>query len=171
MIDCGPGGPGLGRGNTRKSAPRLLRNRRDKWGFTFNNYEEKNGDQLALAFMKMGAKKFAFQEEIGKKDKTPHLQGCIFFETGNKIEFNTMKKIDKRIHWFRIDRPRKAIEYCLKSDTRKPNGQRWHHGINIEDYRDRIVKHITPEEMFKDMKLQMMEDMDDIIKEWKGSII
>ncbi len=129
---AGPLAPPRNRSNIKLTVPKSSRNKRRTYCFTLNNYTEKDGAHLAQTFIKMNANKFAFQEEIGKKCKTPHLQGCVFFK--NAIAFNTMKSINKRISWFRLDYPKRAIRYCLKDETRKPGGEQWTFGINIKDY-------------------------------------
>lgn len=112
--------------------------RRATWRFTWNNYEEKDPEELEEIFLKMNAKKFIFQEEIGKKNKTPHLQGCVFFKSD--ISFNTMKAINKRIAWYKLDYPKSAIKYCCKSDTKKEGGGIWYYGIALGDYVEKPKK-------------------------------
>lgn len=128
-------GTGPAQSNINKTVPTKRDTKQRSYRFTLNNYKENDAAHLEQAFMIIGAKKFVFQEEIGKKTKTPHLQGCVFFK--NAIAFSTMKKINNRIAWYDLDYPKKAIAYCLKSDTRKPLGGRWYYGIDPIDYEDK----------------------------------
>lgn len=148
-------------GNTKDNAPKSSANKRRTYRFTLNNYKESDPEHLEQTFLNMGAKKFAFQEEIGEKNKTPHLQGCVFFK--NEIYFNTMKKINNRINWLPLKYPKRAISYCLKTKTRKPGGLQWYHGININDYVEKpVVPLMDHKEMCEDMCKQMIEEISDM---------
>ncbi len=149
------------RGNTSKPIPYTSRNKLRSYNFTLNNYTITEADHLAQEFLKLKCLKFAFQEEIGLKNKIPHLQGCVFFKS--QISFNTMKKINGRVHWSKLDYPKKAIEYCLKESSRKPEGKRWTHGIIVTNY----IKDppLGWQEMLDVMKDQMLKD-NDIAGDW-----
>lgn len=147
------------KGNTIKIDPKSLGNKQRIYRFTWNNYKEDDATQLALTFLEMNAKKFVFQEEIGEKNKTPHLQGVVFFE--NQISFNVMKRINKAISYQRCDYPKQAIGYCLKEKTRKPNGKRWIHNVNPEDYEEKpVVPLISHKEMCEDMLKQTLAELE-----------
>ncbi len=130
------------------------RNKLRAYNFTLNNYTMEEAAHLARAFLKLKCLKFAFQEEIGRKNFIPHLQGCVFFR--NQISFNTMKKINTRVHWSKLDHPKRAIEYCLKEKSRKLNGQRWTHGIIVSQYIE--VPLLPHEEMCENLKNLMLEE-------------
>lgn len=104
-------------GNTKKS----LRAR--YWSFTWNNYPENYNDTLTLHFR--DSKKFAYQEEMGE-EKTPHIQGYVEWE--NARSFDSLKKIDPKIHWEK-SRSIAAIKYCLKESSRV--GKQFVKGIKI----------------------------------------
>lgn len=135
--------------------PITSRNKLRSYRFTLNNYTIDEPDQLAQAFLKLGAKKFAFQEEIGLEKKTPHLQGCVFFKS--QISFNTMKKINSRVAWQKLSYPKKAIAYCLKEDTRKPNGKQWTYGIIVSQYVR--APEIPYQEMLDNLRDLMLQDV------------
>lgn len=157
-------GRGLAESNTKQSLPKTLVKKRSSYRFTLNNYTENDPADLASAFLRIGNKKYVFQEEICPKTKTPHLQGCVFFN--NAIAFNTMKKINKRINWQRLDFPKAAIKYCLKSTSRKPGGRQWYNGINPKDYEEKpIIPLMDHKAMCKDMARQMIEDCKKELKE------
>jgi len=85
-----------------------------RWIFTFNNYEKyKNGVAgLAEEFSKFGL--YVFQEERGEQG-TPHLQGCIEFNTpGRPLE---RIKVDG-IHWDKCKDWEASLKYCTKEESR-----------------------------------------------------
>ncbi len=159
---CSP----VDQGNTKVTDPKSMRSKRRSYRFTLNNYDKNEPAQLAQAFSEIpGIKKYVFQEEVGLKNKTPHLQGCVFFK--NQISFASMKKINRRINWQRLDYPKRAIAYCLKSKSRKPNGIQWHYGINVDDYKERPkVPLISHRELLDNMCEQMKENSQAVAKEW-----
>lgn len=62
------------------------------WCFTFNNWDEDTYEKIKnLKF-----KYLIIGKEIGKKCKTPHLQGYIEFANGKRL--STLKKINPKIH-------------------------------------------------------------------------
>jgi len=107
-----------GAGNTN-TAPKT---RGKNWFFTWNNYPDTFDTTLSQAFK--GSHKYAYQEEKGLNG-TKHIQGCVSFT--NAREFNSLKKIDKGIHWEKTRNMEKAINYCTKDETR--NGIRKTSGI------------------------------------------
>lgn len=80
--------------------------------FTLNNYtKEEEGDIKKIQFSYL-----IYGVEHGEVNSTPHLQGYIEFDIPTL--FNTLKKINSRIHW----EPRRgtqfqAITYCKKEGT------------------------------------------------------
>lgn len=105
-------------GNTKTSSGKQI-SQRINWGFTFNNYEQRHIDDLDAYFRQI-CTDFIFQEEIGLKCGTPHLQGAIRLKKGMRFtEFTP----DKRINWI----PQKSlnnIQYCCKEDSSKKPGGR-----------------------------------------------
>lgn len=104
----------------------ILNNRRHRlpaskyWTFTLNNYNDGEIDQL-LCWFEGSNHKYAFQEEIGDKTKTPHLQGTVCFSSKCRPIEN--KKNIERIHWEKTRCFSLAVAYCLKQDTR--SGRQW----------------------------------------------
>ncbi len=92
------------------------------FGFTLNNHTEEEVTQLLTIYSDL-CKDFAVQEEIGKKNGTPHLQGYICFQN-NKTLMAVIKLLPRRcskVQW--LKKPLAMKTYCLKSDTHY--GRRW----------------------------------------------
>ncbi len=105
-------------GNTNETRHSLSRNRARCWCFTLNNYSEE--DIVSLSHNKwedLEISKYAFQEEIGREKKTPHLQGTVQFKW--QISFTTLKEFHNKISWRKCKNLRASIKYCTKEDTRK----------------------------------------------------
>lgn len=95
-----------------------------KWVFTLNNHKE---DEIKNILEVCSNDIYAFQEEVGEKKGTPHLQGLVVFQKKcrpkNKFQ-------SKRIHWKKMrGTPLEALNYCMKEFTRKPNGRCWYKNI------------------------------------------
>jgi len=61
--------------------------------------------------------KYVYQEEIGKLNNTPHLQGSIWLiEKARPSVLN----LPKGFHWEKMRNEKASINYCQKSDTAKP---------------------------------------------------
>lgn len=102
-------------GNTETDSQPKKISQRMHWHFTLNNYQMEDIDVLDALFRQI-CTDWAFQEEIGKKEKTPHLQGAIRLKKSMRYtEFSP----NKRIHW---EAQRYSHMYALKEDTRKPGG-------------------------------------------------
>lgn len=100
-------------GNTKSISPAL------KWCFTFNNYPQSAIEECLIAF-KQKCSKFVFQEEIGEKCGTPHLQGSIWFKKkGRPSEL----KLSKKMHWELMRNENASIDYCQKSKTSKEGSE------------------------------------------------
>lgn len=102
------------------------------WFFTLNNYLETDIIDLEKVFKKI-CTKYIFQEEVGEKTGTPHLQGTI--ELKRKMrwsEFNLTEKIT----WSATRNRVCAIGYCGKDETRK--GKTYSFGLPkpIEYYKE-----------------------------------
>lgn len=80
------------------------------WCFTYNNYEQKEIEQLSSAFS-AECKEYIFGEEIGESG-TKHLQGYIQFKKRNRP---SSLKLSPKIHWEKCKGTRKQnIDYCTK---------------------------------------------------------
>lgn len=119
-------------GNTDKHSSQKTKKKKKKqgtslhnWCFTWNNYKMKEIVQLVPRFDDL-CWKYVFQEEIGKNN-TPHIQGSIWLS--NKLRLTALKKFNSAIHWEPMRNELASQEYCMKSDTRKPDGQIWTKGI------------------------------------------
>ncbi len=108
------------------------------WVFTFNNYTENDIVSLLTQFTQ--ANLFIFQEEIGGKNNTPHLQGVV--KWNNARTFKSMKKLNNKIHWEKCKNIKASVIYCSKEDTR--NGKQWSN--NIEKY-DKFINKLTDDEI------------------------
>lgn len=113
-----------GVGNTEttpasKKSDKKQISQRLNWFFTFNNYPEDAIDALDACFREI-CTDWIFQEEIGEKCGTPHLQGNIRLKKSMRFtEFSP----DLRIHWEPTRLVVNAKNYCNKDSTRKPGGQ------------------------------------------------
>lgn len=103
-----------GAGNT-KNRPRV---RSCHWFLTLNNPTDKGygsyTDLIDLIAVKEPIS-YMFQLEKGKEG-TEHYQGVFSFK--NAISFDSIRALDKHIHWEVCKSLKKAIVYCSKSDTR-----------------------------------------------------
>lgn len=113
-----PSVPVKAMGNIRTIAPAK------RWVFTLNNYTNEDIRTILFVFQTFI---YVFQEEIGEKKKTPHLQGMVIFP--KKLRPFTLT-LDRRICWEKMKgTPAQAILYCMKEDTRKKNGRFWYKNI------------------------------------------
>ncbi len=136
-----------------------MNKRHRSYCFTWNNYIEENIDTLAHTFIEIGAKKYIFQEEIGEGNNTPHLQGVVCFK--NPVWFNTMKRIDNKIHWEPCKDLKASIKYCSKPMTRKKETYPYRYGVAEKEVWSPKMgsKKITEEEAMKAMKDSMIADV------------
>lgn len=104
---------------TQSSKKARNTNRSRAFCFTFNNYNETDVTQL-LETLDETAEKYIFQEETGKEG-TPHLQGVIRFKY--QRSFESIKKINNKIHWEICRNWIASVKYCSKEETR--TGQIW----------------------------------------------
>lgn len=91
------------------------------WCFTLNNpglAEEILIRRWVDRDDKFKAKYLIYQQEIGEKDGTPHLQGTVCFE--HKHRLTGLKTLNPRAHWSKTNDIDKSIEYCKKLETRAP---------------------------------------------------
>jgi len=104
----------VGDGNTKSSPtrrpqpPQLM-----KWFFTFNNYEKEDINILTEKFQEICVK-YCFQEEVGEKTGTPHLQGNIWLKKSMRwSEFG----LSPKIQWKKTRNEEAAYRYCTKRET------------------------------------------------------
>lgn len=125
-------------GNTKQISPSL------NWVFTWNNYEKSDIDALKQLDSKI-VPILVFQEEIGEKKGTPHLQGYLKF---NKKSRPSSLKLSKKIHWEKCRSPGHSIEYSRKKETRAENGlvfvrgveDKYEIDIDLYDWQKDIIK-------------------------------
>ncbi len=148
------------KGNTNKRDSKNVRNRARSWCFTLNNYKEE--DVVTLSHNKwenLRIKKFCFQEEIGEKNKIPHLQGVVQFE--ESVSFTTLKAFHDKIHWEKCRDLKGSIKYCSKENTR--SGKLYHHGVLQKNlWKGKVVREGIFEwdikYIYDDMRRQLQED-------------
>lgn len=149
-----------GEGNTNSSPANIQKSQRLHWHFTYNNYKDEDIDVLDGLFRHI-CTDWAFQEEIGEKEKTPHLQGAIRLKKPMRFtEFTPNKKI----HWF----PQKFTHtYVLKTETRKPGGIQKYGGF----YKPKKeLKLITPDKWWQKEILDLIKtEPDDRKVHWYWS--
>lgn len=109
------------KGNTDNSFSSIgnLRSASARWFFTFNNYNGIGIDDicnhLERKFLDLGCK-YIFQEELGEKCGTPHLQGYV--NCGEKKRRFTEFKLPKQMHWEIVKDDIACQRYCCKTETR-----------------------------------------------------
>lgn len=138
----------------------LCNKRHRSYCFTWNNYTTENIDTLTHTFSELSVKKYCFQEEIGEKNKIPHLQGVVQFN--NPIYFNTLKRIDEKIHWEICKDIKGSIKYCSKPATRRPGSEPYLYMIGESDLwssKQSSKKKMTAEIANDAMMRTMIEDV------------
>lgn len=90
-------------GNTRQISPAK------HWCFTWNNYTEENIKEI-LAIDKTIVPRFVFQQEVGEKKGTPHLQGYLMFKKKSRPFSLGLKVSD----WSKTRNVPESITYCQK---------------------------------------------------------
>lgn len=113
-----------GPGNTTKQAHAYI-----YWSFTWNNYEL---EQIGLVeqVLRHECSWYIFQEEVGKKCGTPHLQGNLKLRT-RKRWTEMCKLLNPKIHWEKTKSVSASVTYCTKQETR--SGQQWIYGIEVPE--------------------------------------
>lgn len=134
-------------GRNTNMSPVVAPKRARCWCFTWNNHTTENWHTCTALIENMRIKKIVFQEEKGENG-TRHIQGFIQFS--NAINFTTLKKIDKSIHWEVCRNIPASINYCSKEDTR--DGMIFKHGIKDKK---QLMSH---EDCLKDMWRQACEN-------------
>lgn len=110
-------------GNTLQPHPVQVPKRKGHF-FTWNNYTEEHIEHLLSSFRRLGAIKWAFQEEIAPTTGTPHLQGMVLFP---KEKRSTEWDKNSLGHWEKLKKD--DGEYQLKEESRKPDGRQWTYGF------------------------------------------
>ncbi|AEI54346.1 rep protein [Picobiliphyte sp. MS584-5 nanovirus] len=119
-----------GEGNTVLSPPKQG-TQHTFWCFTLNNYTAEQIEHLELVF-KHECKWYLFQEEVGEKCGTPHLQGQICLKT--RMRMTELKRIDMKISWRATKSCTASLEYCKKKET--STGKIYYHGMDVPDQVD-----------------------------------
>lgn len=84
------------------------------WAFTWNNYTKSDIETLETLFNQL-CDKYCFQEEVGEKTGTPHLQGQISLKKAMRwSEFG----LPKQIQWKKTEKLTNSYMYCCKAKTR-----------------------------------------------------
>lgn len=124
-----------------------------KFCFTLNNWNNSELEQIISSFNTLDSK-YIIGKEKGEQG-TPHLQGYVEFK--NPRSFNTLKKINNRLHIEKTIGTRiQNIKYCNKENNYISNfTDREESGLSFREY----LKNKT----LKDMKFEA--------KEWQQEII
>lgn len=100
-----------------------------RWCFTYNYYTNyTDGGDAAIdkivEVLNGWACRYAFQEEVGSKNGTPHLQGYVDFgKNPRKVDFQK-RFVGMIIHWeIAIYSAEACRAYCTKDRTRKEGGR------------------------------------------------
>ena len=104
----------------KKEYEKAKRAQKKYWFLTLNNYSKEH-----LQHIKNMADdhcdRYAFQEELGEKTKTPHIQGCFSF-IGKGKRFTEVKELFGNKCYLAVVRNIEgAFKYCCKEETR--NGE------------------------------------------------
>lgn len=97
-------------GNTKSTT---RGNSQINWFFTFNNYKDEDIKLLESRLQEICVY-YIFQKEIGKLNKTPHLQGCLRLK--KKMRWSEFH-LPKEISWSKTRKEANAASYCIKDDT------------------------------------------------------
>lgn len=102
------------------------------WCMTLNNYTEDEHDQLTQAFKKLNCV-WIIGKEVGENG-TPHLQ--IYIYCKNAISFNTIKKLNNRLHIEKAKGDIKSnIAYCSKENNYTDNIKKIKDPLNNKELR------------------------------------
>ncbi len=130
------------------------------WAFTLNNHTSENIDTLTQTFSSdPKILKWIFQEEMSKSG-TPHLQGTVAYK--NAMSLNSLKKINKKIHWERCRNLAASLNYCKKKETRSGG---IYQSENLKNDLEPKGHGLSEEEVLEHMKKQAMEIGQDIWNE------
>lgn len=109
-------------GNTEsRSGP--TGNRWRGWFFTENNPDTEFSTVERLTHAKCD---YAVQLEVGEEEKTPHLQGVVYFESARSLA-QMKSEFSKTAHWEKAKNKKACINYCQKEMT--STGRKWIRGM------------------------------------------
>lgn len=134
-IETGAGGNTSILPQSKKQVSQLKR-----WCFTCNNYEDHWIEIIERALQQI-CEKFIFQEEICPNTGTPHLQGGIWLKKRarpNELILIPGQKWN-RIHWEDMKSQSATYDYCMKEDSRKPDGKTISWGFPEEPEKVEII--------------------------------
>lgn len=132
--------------------------------FTYNNYKNEHIEILETTFQDFWkTKKYVFQEEIGEKCQTPHLQGSIWFT--KKTRWEELKlSFGNLMRWTMMRNEDASEKYCQKSKTSKPDSKPHIWGF------PKPLKLITPDRWWQKDILKIFEtEADDRTVHWYWS--
>lgn len=90
------------------------------WFLTWNNYTEDDWAKLGTVVLKE-CRKVSYQEEVGKQEGTPHIQGSFVWKKRIRKE-TLIKKFPGS--WWKPSGGRASLDYCKKEDTVPTCGRR-----------------------------------------------
>lgn len=123
---------------TEQDTSRNTREQGRSWFFTYNNYTEKDVEELR-AFVQSKQTKKAVQFGWGREisgSGTPHLQGWIYFPS--EIKFTALHKRFPRIHWEITKNLAAAKQYCKKDGDYVENIKKGKH--HEEQYNKQMIE-------------------------------
>lgn len=122
------------------------------WVFTCNNYTEKELKTLYA----LDCTRKCIGREVGEKNGTPHLQGCICFS--KNFTWRSLMKISPRCVWEKCISITHAWNYCLKEGNfdvqdNRVQGQR----NETYSYRDRIAEGATDKQLCQEFPVEFLK--------------
>lgn len=123
--------------------------------FTYNNYKDNDIEILETTFRDFKKiQKYVFQEEIGEKCGTPHLQGSVWFKT--KTRWEELKlPFGNLMRWTSMRNEEACIKYCQKTETAKIGSTPHIFGF------PKPLKLITPDKVWQIKILNIIKDEPD----------
>lgn len=100
---------------------------RKTWVFTWNNHHLLENWEDCVEALMAKAVQFAAQEEVAPSTGTRHLQGAAVFAKPTRPTEAGL--LPSGVWWQMMKKkPREALLYCLKEDTRMAEGRQWQKG-------------------------------------------
>lgn len=133
------------------------------WCYTINNPTEEDEKKMLIVFARSTTINYFAQDEIGEKNKVPHIQGFVSFK-----HQRTRSAVSKDFPRARLSVMYKCIlantRYCTKEKTRAPNGRQWSFAP-LQDVRPERVK------VLEELENLRLEDLKRIIdNDWLDKI-
>jgi len=142
-------------GNTNSTMPEKKGFKCRRWCLTLNNWDITEWNGL-ITYFKNKRCKYIVGKEVGESG-TPHLQ--IYSEFHSPVNWNGMKKLNKRLHIEKAIKDRKTnLLYCSKDDDYETNFKktdfmderkflldRYYKDITWRPFQDRILKVVKSE--------------------------